>query len=499
MQEPSSGSSISDEDPSADAPRGIDLVCSTLDGRALAAKDTGGSPKIWSAPPTPVVTAVSHFLLETDHLAVGDVVRIAPNDLSFATVASSKDIYSHSGKDRRPFLKSAFYTRPDQEISIVMDRDPVSHSQKRKSLAHAFSAKALREQEGVVMRYVDLWLTRLDERAKGRMVNVVEWYNWLTFDIIGDLAFGEPFGAVDEVTDADDRPSYTAKPNFWISLIVEGTFAGSLADLNFRLPLMKFITPWIIPHDLPAMRKKHFALSLEKTRKRMKADNTHEDFFKHMLSEKNSDITEGKLLAEAHTLIVAGSETTATFLSGVTYHLLHNRSAMEKLNREIRTTFASSSDITGDSTAHLPYLHAVIEEGLRIYPPVSFGLPRTSYGATVDGSYVPQGTTVSTHSYGAARDPRYWAAPESFIPERWLEGSGYTDLKEASKPFSLGPRACLGINLAYLEMRIILARMVWQFDLQMGRDFDWEKENQMHLLWKKPALEVKFTSALHNK
>ncbi|MCJ1417500.1 hypothetical protein MMC32_003844 [Xylographa parallela] len=463
----------------------IDLVCTTLAGRPLAAKNTGGSPEIWSALPI-AVAAGSHFLPPTDHVIEGDVVRIAPNDLSFATVSSSKEIYGHSGKGHRPFLKSAFYDRGDQELSIVSIRDPAIHAQKRRGLAHAFSATALREQEGLVLQYVEMWLTQLSERAKKReIVNVVEWYNWLTFDIIGDLAFGEPFGAVEE-----------ARPNFWISLIGESTFAGSLQDLNWRLPLMKLITPWIIPNDVPAMRKKHFALSLEKTRKRMKADNTREDFFKHILSEKSGNVTEAQVVAEANTLIVAGSETTATFLSGVTFHLLHNRSTLEKLNDEVRSTFTSSSEINGDSTARLTYLHAVIEEGLRIYPPVSFGLPRVSPGATIDGHYVPQGTTVSTNIYTLARDPRYWHAPECFIPERWLQGSGYTDVKEASKPFSLGPRACIGINLAYLEMRIILAKMVWHFDIQMGRDSDWEEENQFHLLWKKPALEVKFTPVL---
>ena len=127
------------------------------------------------------------------------MVRIAPNDLSFATVSSYKDIYGHSGKGHRQFLKSAFYVRPDEEASVVSTVDPTEHAQKRKSLAHAFSAKALREQNGVVVRYVDTLLTRVDERArKGELVNVVEWYNWLTFDIIGHLAFGESFRAVEE-------------------------------------------------------------------------------------------------------------------------------------------------------------------------------------------------------------------------------------------------------------------------------------------------------------
>ena len=73
-----------------------------------------------------------------------------------------------------------------------------------------------------------------------------------------------------------------------------------------------------------------------------------------------------------------------------------------------------------------------------------------------------------------------------------MAGSGYHDLKEASKPFELGPRACLGINLAYLEMRIILAKLVWSFEWELVEDIDWEEETRMYLLWKKPELRVRF-------
>ena len=82
--------------------------------------------------------------------------------------------------------------------------------------------------------------------------------------------------------------------------------------------------------------------------------------------------------------------------------------------------------------------------------------------------------------------------PERFIPERWLEGSGYNDLKEASKPFELGPRVCLGINLAYLEMRIILAKLVWLFEWELLKDVDWEAETKMYVLWQKPELKVRY-------
>jgi len=196
---------------------------------------------------------------------------------------------------------------------------------------------------------------------------------------------------------------------------------------------------------------------------------------------------------------VAGSETTATFLSAVTYYLLKNQTAMQKLKAEIRNAFASSKEINAETTARLPYLHAVTEEGLRIFPPVSFPLARISPGANVDGVYVPLGMAVSTNSYAITRDPRYWTQPESFIPERWLEGSGYDDLKEASKPFSIGPRACLGMNLAYMEMRIILAKAVWHFDWELMEDVNWETDSKFRMLWKKPVLKVRFSQVVRDE
>jgi cytochrome P450 len=79
-----------------------------------------------------------------------------------------------------------------------------------------------------------------------------------------------------------------------------------------------------------------------------------------------------------------------------------------------------------------------------------------------------------------------------FKPERWIDSTSQ-DVREASQPFSLGPRSCLGINLAYLEMRIILAKMVFEFDWELvNKDLDFLKETRLYLLWKKPAVVVRF-------
>lgn len=115
----------------------------------------------------------------------GNIVRIGPNELSFATPEAYRDIYGHATGGKKRFLKSRSYERAVPRITSV--RDPAEHAQQRKALANAFSAKALRDQEGVVHQYVDLLLQQLGNFGAGgqKPVNVTDAYNWLTFDIIG--------------------------------------------------------------------------------------------------------------------------------------------------------------------------------------------------------------------------------------------------------------------------------------------------------------------------
>ena len=96
-------------------------------------------------------------------------------------------------------LKSDFYDRPVKtRPDVVTTRDPQSHSEQRRQLANAFSQKGLRDQGEVVYSYEDLFVEQLKKHAVENPVNICRWYNWFTFDVIGDLAFGEPFGALAE-------------------------------------------------------------------------------------------------------------------------------------------------------------------------------------------------------------------------------------------------------------------------------------------------------------
>lgn len=106
--------------------------------------------------------------------------------------------------------------------------------------------------------------------------------------------------------------------------------------------------------------------------------------------EKVFDI---QLAAHASDFVLAGSETTATALSCITYYLLRHSDVLAELQKEVRTSFKTYGEINATSSAPLKYLHAVVLEGLRVYPPLPLGLPRVvpAGGDTVEGHFLPGG------------------------------------------------------------------------------------------------------------
>ena len=158
------------------------------------------------------------------HAQFGDVVRISPNELSFASVDSYRDIYTPTGE--ATFIKSQFYKVSNFTSSdIIGEADVAVHASMRKLWAYGFSAKALLSHEELEQRYVDLFIRQIRARGTGREgMNVVAWFNYMTFDIIGELVFGESFGALASGT-----------PHFWIAVILDNMASGLIIDLVRRL------------------------------------------------------------------------------------------------------------------------------------------------------------------------------------------------------------------------------------------------------------------------
>ncbi|KAH8201463.1 hypothetical protein TruAng_004387 [Truncatella angustata] len=472
-----------------------------------------------------------HEAMQNVHQKYGPVVRIGPNELSFSTPSSYKTIYNHANKDRKPFLKSDFYDISPGRADIITVRDPADHALQRRCMAYAFSVKSLRQQEETVHLYLDEFIKQIGRLGSlDQGVDMTEAFNWLTFDIIGDLTFGKSFDAVKE-----------AKTHFWISLILGSVYLSTLAGIRKRMPLFALVLPFLIPRSFPSNLREHQALTLQKTRTRLDMGKLERaDFFSSLVrsdlsmvranrigeaseeEQREEEEEEGGggggggeggrvegdvdiqyLSNQSHVLIVGGSETTATLLAGATYFLLRNPATLSRLQMELRDTFKDYDKITGDSTAMLPYLNAVIEESLRLFPPSSLGLPRICPGTAIDGRYIPAGTIVSTDPFSMTRDPTYWEDPDSFMPERWLlEGANSEETikvnKAASQPFSTGPRSCLGKNLAWLEARLTLAKMGWKYDWDVAASsegVDLWRDVRMWTLWKMPKWRLKFKEA----
>lgn len=276
--------------------------------------------------------------------------------------------------------------------------------------------------------------------------------------------------------------------------MLSANYFQNLPALLHRLPILWAALPLLLLSERSALFRQYKKFTLEKTRKRIASGDgaRRQDFFAQLL--KDGDLPEDLLAAHASILIIAGAETTATTMSGALCFLAQNPACFRQLKDEVRGAFRDSNEITGDSTVRLPYLNAVIEESLRYCPAVAFGLPRDSPGEFIDGEYIPKGIRVSTDMFLMSRDPRNFDEPGLFNPNRWLDKRNANTERMRAFGFTIGPRSCIGQTLAYLEMRIVLAKLVYALDWELvDPDVDLIKQSKYYSLWSRPKLMVRFS------
>ncbi|KAI0155736.1 cytochrome P450 ClCP1 [Pestalotiopsis sp. NC0098] len=258
---------------------------------------------------------------------------------------------------------------------------------------------------------------------------------------------------------------------------------------RFKSSLLRLFRPIISKKIL-----NHQEYTRAKLAKRMQVSRT--DLVQAMLDiDKNNETEMDKLVMNASVLIVAGSETTATVLSGVTYLLLDNPDKLAQLHTELRKAFNSDNDITLAKVSRLDYMLACLEETMRLYPPVPIGLPRIvpKGGRIVGGVYLPEGTHVAIWQRSLYRNPAYFKDPDSFCPERFLGDPRFAgDERDMLQPFHVGKRNCIGRSLAYVEMRLVLARMLFNFDMILhDKDRNWMADQKAYNIWSKTAVLVR--------
>ncbi|KAM3441679.1 hypothetical protein MY4824_001457 [Beauveria thailandica] len=437
------------------------------------------------------VVGNGHLRATRLHAKYGPIVRIGPNHLAVDGSIGWRDIYGH--KTGKQEFDKFFTPFPNSESSLIIAPKD-THRRIRRQLAHAFSDSALAEQETVVTQYVRLLMDRLTERC-GKTVDIVKWFNFTSFDIIGELAYSDSFHSLE---------SNGYHP--WVLSIF--SMLKSIALRNF---LYNYRLLFYIAQSLPAFISpigaftKIRGYASEKAVERLGdsekpcQDQRHKDFMSYMLRdnrEGSRGMSDVEIVSTTPTIIIAGSETTATTLAGLVFNLKHNAEAHQALLDEIRGTFATEEEINMKSAAKLPYLQACLHETLRVYPPVPETTPRHSPGALINGDYIPKGTRLSVYQWATYRNPNNFADPDLYRPQRWLptthplyDARYKNDNKDVFKPFSFGARDCIGKNLAMNELRLIASRLLHRFDYELapGQD-DWMASQRAFLLWEKGDL-----------
>jgi cytochrome P450 len=330
------------------------------------------------------------------HQTYGPVVRIAPNELSFVTDQAHRDIYVRRVVDGYPMAKNPLhFTAAPNGAYPISSAPKDDHIRQRRALAHAFSEKALAEQEPMIRKYIDLLMVKLESAAthdsKMAGLDVGKWFNWTVFDIFGDLGFGELFNCL-----ADERY------HTWTSLLrffpKAALMAKSLQDYGIISPILMLL---LMPKEVISGAKDHWNLCVQMVHQRLQQKTDRKDIMSFILP-KNSNETEAilsvpELEATGYILIFAGAETTASSLSATVSYLVRHPSKFAKLREEIRGQFSSAEEIRFRNTTanQLPYMHAVIQESLRVAPPVAGHSPRVvpEGGSVVDNEIVPEGVS----------------------------------------------------------------------------------------------------------
>jgi cytochrome P450 len=261
-------------------------------------------------------------------------------------------------------------------------QDPAKHSQARNMFTPAFSNRALTAQTELFTKHADELVGVLERFSKDESrCDLVRMFNFTSFDIMGEFAFSEPLHMLEN-----------GEYDPWVRTIFQNIKRGVILNLVYTYyPRVAKVLHLLLHSTIARLQNNHLQYIAERVTKRTQMQEpAGSDLWNLALKQEGQGMSREEMDSNASLFMIAGTETTATLLSGLTYLLLTHThdDAMGKLVTEIR----KAKDIDLKTLAGLPFLNACIKEALRLYPPVPVGLPhRTSEGtrSSICGFDVP--------------------------------------------------------------------------------------------------------------
>ncbi|KAK4445884.1 trichothecene C-15 hydroxylase [Podospora aff. communis PSN243] len=400
------------------------------------------------------------------HNEYGDVVRIAPDEVSFVSPQAWKDIAGHKTNGKLDFPRDLNFVA----LQSMGTRDSIispvksEHRQIRRLLQTALSEAALATQEPLILHHCNNLLASLAQHCP-HPNDLDKLFVFSTFDTMGSLTFSSSFACL---------PLNRTHPI--IHLFEASKPALAILQLLHHLPLFStfqsllltpFLRKWVLAQKLSSETlTSHQQISHDEN------DPPRQDIMTTLLT--SNSLSRHQADGLAYLFCQTGVETVSGTLSGLFYWLLRTPHAYRRLVEEIREAFAADSEIDLARTAKLSYLTACIQEGLRKHMFLAGWLPRRVPvgGAMVDGWFLPEGTICGVPHWAAGHVDSNFGEPDSFLPERWLPGAEGDerfagDRRRAVQPFGTGGMDCVGRKLSWAQLRLMTVKVLWAFDIEL--------------------------------
>lgn len=416
------------------------------------------------------------------HQIYGPIVRINPDEVHCNDIRFTDEVYAINGRKRDKHIHHMINLPDPATFATFGTIDHDLHRRRRAAVGKFFSRQQMLKLEPQVHASAQKLCDKLLSfaGADGEIVPLQDAYSCFTTDVITEYCFGESFGFLEQ---KEWTPNYRAavygalvhtflfKFFPWTKIVMNaGPYLKDYLPRDTAIFINTYATV------IPALVKK------ARDRKATGTDtNTRPNVFAALF---NSDLppeekTIPRLTSEGAIMITAGTETTSYTLTLISFHLLSNPTILDKLTRELQEAVKDPKQLPNWPILEtLPYLTAVISEGLRLAPG---GSMRTGRVATeedlvyrgqwkpersdvdVDVCHViPRGWAVSMSAIISHLDERVFPNAKEFIPERWIDENGQRrrELEAGFIPFSKGTRQCVGMPLAYSELYIALSSLV---------------------------------------
>ncbi|KAK7708535.1 hypothetical protein SLS64_006637 [Diaporthe eres] len=418
------------------------------------------------------------------HDEFGPAVRIGPNVVSLSDPTLLKTVYSTRGE----YIKSDFYTVNDavQDGHVIQNvfgtRSNSFHSRYLKPIQKLYSMNSMLSMEGLVDKTINSLCEQIENRfVDGRNVqrtcDIADWIEFFAWDVVGELTFSKDFGFLKGGSDQMQLIETSESIMHYFGVV------GQMPILDRFLGKNPWFSGATSPIKFPSFGRAA-GFCFEQLTERLSHDDPEkeggrQDFLRDFLKAKEDNpdlISNNEVLGYLLLNILAGADTTAIVQKGIIYHLLRNPVALAKLRAELDAAVLSIPASFAE-IRDLPYLDAVIKEGLRMHPPIGNILERIvpSPGLALrDGRVIAPGTIVGMNQWVVSRDKEVYGDDAGvFRPERWLRGDNETIvayearlkmMKEGDLVFGGGNRICTGRHMAAIEMFKVTATLVSRYD-----------------------------------